>query len=351
MGYISVKEASYKWGISTRRIQTLCNQERISGAIKIGTYWAIPSVAQRPRDNRYKTEGKLLLPQKIKNVKIPPIKIQGIKSKLVPFIANSISWDGKGTYFEPFMGSGVFGFNIAPQKAIFSDTNPYLIRFYQDIQSKRITSSVVREFLEREGEKLANTPEDKNSYYYIVRDRFNKAHSSLDFLFLQRSNFNGVIRFNSKGEYNVPFGRKPQRFQKALITKIVNQVKWLEELMEGKEWKFICMPFTDAFKLMKKGDFVYLDPPYIGRYDGYYDTWNEDLANHLSILAQTGDAGYAFSMWSENEYRANPHLNKWTEGITLTTEHFYHVGAKESNRNKMTEALVVSSKNVNPEVL
>ena len=161
-------------------------------------------------------------------------------------------WDGEGTYFEPFMGSGVVGFNLEPQKAIFSDTNPYLIQFYKDIQSGKITPSIVREYLEKEAIKLAQTPEDKTSYYYEVRERFNLYHSSLDFLFLQRSNFNGMIRFNRKGYYNVPFGRKPERFQKALITKIVNQVAWVSIIMEDKDWQFICMPFTEAFKMMKK---------------------------------------------------------------------------------------------------
>lgn len=288
-----------------------------------------------------------ILPKKIEKVKIPPIKIQGIKSKLVPFILNSIKWDGNGIYFEPFMGSGVVGFNIAPQKAIFSDTNPHLIQFYNDIQSKVINHEIVRDFLEREGEKLSKTPENKESYYYEVRERFNQNASSLDFLFLQRSNFNGVMRYNSKGEYNVPFGRKPDRFQKALITKIANQVKWVEELMDGKDWKFVCMPFTQAFSLMKKGDFVYLDPPYVGRYDGYYDSWNEDLADELAEITQNGKVGYAFSMWLQNEYRKNPHMEKWGKGKLLTSEHFYHVGAKEINRNKVIEALIVSEQNVN----
>lgn len=48
-----------------------------------------------------------MLPKKIITPKVPPIKIQGIKTKLVPFIAKSIKWNGKGIYFEPFMGSDV----------------------------------------------------------------------------------------------------------------------------------------------------------------------------------------------------------------------------------------------------
>ncbi|MEB6181991.1 Dam family site-specific DNA-(adenine-N6)-methyltransferase [Enterococcus casseliflavus] len=292
-----------------------------------------------------------MFPKEIKITKVPPIKIQGIKTKLVPFIAQSIKWDGEGTYFEPFMGSGVVGFNLEPQRAIFSDTNPFIIQFYKDVQSGKITPSVVREYLEEEAVKLSLTPEDKRSYYYEVRDRFNLHHSSLDFLFLQRSNFNGMIRFNKNGRYNVPFGRKPERFQKALITKIVNQVSWVSSIMHGKEWQFICMPFSEAFKRMKKNDFVYLDPPYIDRYDGYYDAWSQDLADLLVSLTEGGDAGYAFSMWYENKYRKNHYLDKWTKGTLLTTEHFYHFGGKTSNRNKMIEALIVSENNVNPSLI
>lgn len=287
-----------------------------------------------------------MLPKKIITPKVPPIKIQGIKTKLVPFIAESIKWDGKGVYFEPFMGSGVVGFNLEPQRAIFSDTNPYIIQFYKDIQSGKITSEIVRDYLESEAIRLASTPADKSSYYYEVRDRFNDTHNSLDFLFLQRSNFNGMIRFNSRGEYNVPFGRKPERFKKALITKIVNQIAWVEKILEGKDWQFICMPFTEAFNMMSSNDFVYLDPPYIDRYDGYYDSWSEQYALLLADLTQKGDAGYAFSMWYENKYRKNSHIEKWTKGELLTTEHFYHLGAKESNRNKMIEALIISEANL-----
>lgn len=287
-----------------------------------------------------------LLPRELDKIKVPPLKIQGIKTKLVPFIVNSISWDGKGTYFEPFMGSGVVGFNIEPKKAVFSDTNPYIIQFYKDIQSGKINEQIVRGFLEQEAIKLSNTAEDNTSYYYEVRNRFNREHSSLDFLFLQRSNFNGMMRFNRKGNYNVPFCRKPDRFKKALITKIVNQVSWVRKVMLGKDWKFIQMPFTKSFEMMAKEDFVYLDPPYIGRYDGYYDSWGEEKANKLVEITQKSHVGYALSMWSENKYRKNDYLNKWSEGKELTTEHFYYLGAKEKNRGYMVESLIISPKNV-----
>lgn len=55
MEYLSIKQTSDKWGISGRRIQILCVQGRIEGAIKIGSYWAIPVSAEKPKDERIKS--------------------------------------------------------------------------------------------------------------------------------------------------------------------------------------------------------------------------------------------------------------------------------------------------------
>lgn len=287
-----------------------------------------------------------MFPLQLSKVKVPPIKIQGIKTKLVPFIASSVMWDGEGTYYEPFMGSGVVGFNLAPSRAVFSDTNPHLINFYSSIQRGEITSQRVRDYLEAEAPKLSSTPADKSSYFYKVRDRFNADHNPLDFLFLQRSNFNGMLRFNRSGDYNVPFGRKPNRFAPALITRITNQVEWVENLFkENPMWKFSVANFEEILSDIRCGDFVYLDPPYIGRHDGYYDSWSDEKAQRLCEIMQTSPAGYALSMWDENQYRSNEHLDMWDMSVKRTKEHFYHVGARETNRGSMTEALMISPRN------
>lgn len=55
MEYLSIKQTSEKWGISKRRIQVLCTENRIPGAKKIGSYWAIPEEAKKPVDERIKT--------------------------------------------------------------------------------------------------------------------------------------------------------------------------------------------------------------------------------------------------------------------------------------------------------
>lgn len=136
-------------------------------------------------------------------VHVPPIKTQGIKTKLVPWIARCAPSAAWTVWVEPFMGSGVVGFNLAPRRALFSDTNVHIIDFYRSIQDGQLTAAGCRKFLESEGARLKSKGGD---YYYEVRDRFNESHDPYDFLFLNRSCFNGLMRFNRQHRYNVPYG-------------------------------------------------------------------------------------------------------------------------------------------------
>ncbi len=273
-------------------------------------------------------------------VYVPPIKIQGIKTKLVPLIRQSVVMQTNSVWIEPFMGSGVVGFNIEPHRAVFADTNPHIIEFYNQIKSGVITSYVVREFLEREGKMLEQGDDE---YYYTVRTRFNNKHNPLDFLFLNRACFNGMIRFNKDYDFNVPYGHKPQRFAKAYVTKIVNQVAHVESLLKAHSWEFICQPFEKTIAMAGENDFIYCDPPYIGRHVDYYDSWDEqsELALHKALV-ESG-AKFMLSTWDHNDYRENEYIAAaWNDCQKITREHFYHVGAKETNRNPVIEALLTN---------
>lgn len=90
----------------------------------------------------------------VEKVHVPPIKTQGIKTKLVPWIARCAAVDAGTVWVEPFMGSGVVGFNLAPRRALFSDTNVHIIDFYRSIQSGELTAAGCRKFLESEGARL-----------------------------------------------------------------------------------------------------------------------------------------------------------------------------------------------------
>lgn len=273
-------------------------------------------------------------------VHIPPIKSQGIKTKLVPWIEKVIPEDFTGLWVEPFMGTGVVGFNLAPQNALLCDTNPHLINFYQAIADNKITPEIVRDFLNKEGCLLLEKGE---SHYYAIRQRFNQTQQPLDFLFLNRAGFNGMIRFNRKGEFNIPFCRKPQRFAQAYVTKIVNQMAYVSQLLKLKNFQFKCQTFETTLATVEKDAIVYCDPPYIARHADYYNSWNNNNEKSLYQHLKTLPNPFILSTWHHNDFRHNEYINTyWHHFNILTREHFYHVGAKEKNRNSITEAIVTN---------
>lgn len=275
---------------------------------------------------------------------VTPIKIQGKKTKLVPNIIENVKLNDNTIWIEPFLGSGEILFNVNPSKAVVSDNNKLIIDFYQKIQKKEITSELVRSFLEKHGKKLQEIGEE---YYYKMRDTFNKTLDPLYFLFLNRSCFNGMIRFNSKNEFNVPFCKKENRFAKAYITKIVNQVKKIEEIIlsHGNNWEFICCDWKDTFDKYKnnKNAFFYFDPPYINRYSDYFNKWEENENDDFFTTIKKNKINFILSNWYSNSYRNNEVIINTFENNKyeiLKIDHFYHVGGKQTNRNPIVECLI-----------
>ncbi len=271
---------------------------------------------------------------------VPPLKCQGIKTKLVPTLQTLIS-DIKGCWVEPFCGSCVVAFNLRPQKARLTDTNQHIIRFYQALQHGEITPAQVTDYLQQAGGQLSRYGAD---YYYEVRARFNQQPHPLDFLFLNRACFNGVMRFNQKGRFNVPFCHKPQRFAQAYITKITNQVKAVIHLLEGRDWQFEVADFRVSLAQARPEDMVYADPPYAGRHTDYFNHWTTQDESELIHRLKQLPCPFLLSTWQANRFRDNPSLeaNWQTPGVQVVAiEHFYHVGAATTHRHPMVEAVVV----------
>ena len=86
---------------------------------------------------------------------VPPIKCQGIKTKIVPMIKESVPQPIHGRWIEPFCGSCVVALNMKPERALLTDTNTHTIALYKGIQDGTITPEIVRNFLVNEGEKLS----------------------------------------------------------------------------------------------------------------------------------------------------------------------------------------------------
>ena len=273
---------------------------------------------------------------------VPPLKCQGIKTKLageISRLAQSVVFE---RWVEPFCGSCVVALNVQPKRALLSDSNVHIIRLYQEVQNGSLTPARAKAFLVEEGDRLQAGGE---SYYYAVRERFNAQPGSLDFLLLNRSCFNGVMRFNRYGKFNVPYGHKPERFAPAYVTKITNQIRRISEVISACDWTFAAADFRQTLALTRPGDLVYADPPYAGRHVDYFNSWSESDEAELGDFLKDLPCRFILSTWHSNEFRSNAMIERnWNDPRfhLLTRKHFYHVGSTEDLRHPMIEALITN---------
>jgi DNA adenine methylase len=273
---------------------------------------------------------------------IPPIKSQGIKTKLVPWIMD-IAPRVSGRWIEPFLGTGVVAFNARYKKAILNDANPHIIRFYKSVQEQAITAPLMRQYLEKEGKLLREAGNNGYDHYLTVRTRFNSGeYSPFDFIFLSRAGFNGMMRFGGKGNWNIPFCKKPDRFAQAYITKIVNQLNAVSQIISPEpDWLLYNQSFSEIIPLATENDIIYCDPPYFGRHVDYYNGWTEEDEENLFHLLSETKAKFILSTWHHNDWRENEMIKKyWSKFNIITRDHFYHNGGNIENRREVVEALV-----------
>ena len=277
---------------------------------------------------------------------VPPIKSQGIKTKLVPWINDVIARSDinldVANWIEPFFGTGVVGLNAPFRNChIVGDTNPHIINFYKAVQNGGVTPQTMREYLIREGANLEQAPEEGYAHYRFIRDRFNEEGSPFDFIFLSRAGFNGMMRFNRYGHWNIPFCKKPNRFAQAYITKICNQIANASRVINAGDWNFNNVNFLDTIAQATENDLIYCDPPYFGRYVDYYNGWTEEDEEALFHALNNTPAKFILSTWHHNEFRDNDMIKRFWHNFHIETkDHFYHGGGHIENRHAMTEALV-----------
>ena len=185
----------------------------------------------------------------------PFLKWVGGKRQLIPVINESISKNFTNhNYYEPFVGGGAILFHLYPKKAVINDFNEELINVYKTIK-------------ENPEELITDLRTHKNDpdYFYDIRalDRKNDFLKLSDIerasrvIYLNKTCYNGLYRVNSSGEFNSPFGRY-------VNPNIVNEstIRAVSNYLNGNNITILNGDFEDALKGIKKGDFVYFDPPY-----------------------------------------------------------------------------------------
>lgn len=202
----------------------------------------------------------------------PAIKWSGSKrsqaQNIVSFFPREID-----TYYEPFCGScsvlrTMFETDIKVKKYICSDINVTLISLWMLIKDN--PQLIITEY-KKLWQKLKDIEDiqQKKEFYEEIRQRFNTTKNPMDFMFLNRTCFNGLIRYNKDGEFNTSFhlnrdGINPQKFEKII-----------------KEWSLLLNKHNVEFKIMSyhwiqpsQNDFIYFDPPYANTKGMYGQEFN-----------------------------------------------------------------------------
>lgn len=198
------------------------------------------------------------------------LKYRGGKSKEIPHIMEYVP-NFNGRYIEPFLGGGAVFFHLEPEQAIINDINAPLMAFYQgvrnDYHALRVELDAIEEIYTRnraafDALKAMNPNErveDQNeALYYHLRDMYNNLEAkdysdALLYYFINKTAYSGMIRYNAKGEFNVPFGRY-KNFNTRLITEQHSLLLQQAELYNGD--------YSEVFNMSQPEDFMFLDPPY-----------------------------------------------------------------------------------------
>lgn len=243
----------------------------------------------------------------------------------------------KGRYFEPFVGGGAVFFDLLPEKAFLSDLNPELVITYNVIKND------VNELI-----KSLKKHKYNKEYYLKVRAKNPNKLSDVEiasrFIFLNRTCFNGMYRVNSRGQFNVPFGK----YSNPIICDEKNLLKASKALQNVEIKK---QDYKQVLKKAKKGDFVYFDPPYYPisktasftsyTSEAFLDKEQIELRDTFLKLHKKG----CFVMLSNSD---TPFINKiYSEikkyGIKITkVEAGRMINSKASGRGKITEVLVTN---------
>ena len=200
------------------------------------------------------------------------------------WLANKLSLiipDTIGTYYEPFFGGGSLFFNALPRNAVLSDLNVRLIETYEAIRTQ--PNEIMSD--------LRGWPNDEATYYRVRDEVFvSKVSRAAQFIYLNKTCWNGLYRVNRLNHFNVPFGYHGR--------KVFDQDHVLKVSAALKDATLKTGDFGDAVNNARSGDFIYFDPPYttncgktgFRQYTANRFSWHDQkrLAATATKLAQRG---------------------------------------------------------------
>lgn len=245
------------------------------------------------------------------------------------------------TFYEPFVGGGAMLFELSPKKAVINDYNKELINVYNCIKDENKFTAMCSELNKHEKNhceehyyKIRSLDKDKKKFNRIVD--YKRAARTI---YLNKACFNGLYRVNSKNEFNVPFGKK----EKVNTYDGVN-LGIIYTYLNLNDIKILSVDFEESVKDAKKGDFIYLDPPYdsdTSTFNSYTEEgFGKDEQRRLAKVFMDLDKRGCFVMLSNYNTSLVKELYK--------DYNFYHIeahrniGAKAKDRKIVEEVIITN---------
>lgn len=265
------------------------------------------------------------------NYKRSPLTYNGNKYRLlkqiIPLFPERID-----TFYDLFCGSGVVSLNIKSNKAIANDINTHLIEIFkcfQNYNNAEVLISDIEKIIKEN--KLSKENEEA---FYKFREKYNKNQRPLDLYILSKCAFNSLMRFNSKGEFNLACGKDKNHYSKE------NSMQLRELFSKIKAINFTNKRYNEIdLNLLGKDDLIYVDPPYLHSTAIYNDNnrnglfWNEDEDLKLmNFLDKVNDLGIKFAMSNVllHKGKVNEPLEKWSKKYKV---HFLNYNYNNSSYN------------------
>jgi DNA adenine methylase len=266
-----------------------------------------------------------LNPSRIK----PFLKWAGGKTRLLAALRHSLP-PRFNRYLEPFVGGGALFFDLSPTVAVLGDSNPELINCYE----------VVRDQLDELIKSISKLHVSGAEFYALREldpDTLPAVTRAARLIYLNKTCYNGLYRVNKQGKFNTPYGRHSN-------VKLVDPANLRAASDCLKKAHLLCADFEAVLKTAKKGDFVYLDPPYVpvGKFsdfkrytkDQFYEADQERLAEQFRELA--GNGCFVLLSNSFNEKTAK----LYSKFLQRTVQMPRFVNCKGEGRGKVDELLI-----------
>jgi DNA adenine methylase len=282
-----------------------------------------------------------------KNIQVKsPLNYTGGKSKLLPQILPLFP-DKIGLFIDLFCGGCNVGANVNAKEIIYNDQMAQIIDLYQKWSEEGIESTI--EYIESQIKKFKLDKQNQEGFL-ALRQQYNQKKDIRDLFILVAFSFNHQIRFNSKGEYNMPFGKNRSEFNERMKSNLISFI----EQIKKQNAKFLKQSFeTLNPETLPKDAFVYADPPYLITVASYNENggWNEAMEHKLlEYLDKCTACGIKFALSNvlDMNGKSNDILKKWVKQRNYNVHHLnytygncnYHKLDKSSN--KTDEVLITN---------